>query len=257
MKPFLLFCCGLCFAIQGLAYPPAQQYYELKIYHYHKSAQESVIDQFLEQAWLPAMHRQGIKNIGVFKPITNDTATEKTIYVLVPYQTALQKEKTEAAVGQDAEYLNKGKPYLEAPWDQPPYQRISVQWLKAFRLAPQMELPVLTTPKASHIYELRSYEGPTEAFYHNKVKMFNEGGEIALFKRLGFNAVCYAEVVSGNRMPNLIYLTSFESRESREQHWKTFSDDPEWKRLSALPAYQHNVSRADIILMSATSYSDY
>jgi len=43
---------------------------------------------------------------------------------------------------------------------------------------------------------------------------------------------------------------------SREAHWKTFSADAEWKKLSALPEYQHNVSKADIVFLHATDYSD-
>jgi hypothetical protein len=86
--------------------------------------------------------------------------------------------------------------------------------------------------------------------------MFNEGGEVPLFKRLGFNAVFYADVISGSHMPNLMYMTSFENRAAREEHWKSFSADPEWKKLVALPEYQHNVSKAEVILCHAADYSD-
>ncbi len=87
--------------------------------------------------------------------------------------------------------------------------------------------------------------------------MFNEGGEIKLFKRLSFNAVFYAEVLSGNRMPNLMYMTSFDNMDERNKHWKAFGDDPEWKRLSGLEEYQHTVSKLDIILLHPTSYSAF
>jgi hypothetical protein len=87
--------------------------------------------------------------------------------------------------------------------------------------------------------------------------MFNQGGEIALFKRLNFNAVFYAEVLSGCRMPNLMYMTSFENRSDRDAHWKTFGDDPEWKKLAALPYYQKNVSKNEVMLLHPTEYSDF
>ncbi|MEP7279608.1 MAG: NIPSNAP family protein, partial [Bacteroidota bacterium] len=106
-------------------------------------------------------------------------------------------------------------------------------------------------------YELRSYESPTENLHINKVHMFNEGGEIPLFKRLKFNAIFYADVINGSHMPNLMYMTSFENMEAREQHWKTFATDAEWKKLVALPEYQHNVSKAEIILCRAAGYSDF
>jgi NIPSNAP len=103
---------------------------------------------------------------------------------------------------------------------------------------------------------LRSYESPSEKLYLNKVQMFNEGGEIPLFDRLGFNAVFYADVINGSHMPNLMYMTSFENKSIHDDKWKAFGSDPEWKKLSALPEYQHNVSKADIILMRAADYSD-
>ena len=87
--------------------------------------------------------------------------------------------------------------------------------------------------------------------------MFNQGGEIALFQRLNFNAIFYSAVISGSRMPNLMYMTSFENMDDRNAHWKTFGSDPEWKKLSALPEYQNNVSRNETILMRALPFSDY
>ena len=59
------------------------------------------------------------------------------------------------------------------------------------------------------MYELRSYESPTEELHRIKVNMFNAGGEVTLFKRLDFQAVFYSDVLSGSRMPNLIYMVVF------------------------------------------------
>ena len=78
------------------------------------------------------------------------------------------------------------------------------------------------------VYELRSYEGHTEKISKNKIKMFNDGDEVGLFKRLNFNAVFYGEVVAGSRMPNLMYLTTFENHPDRDAHWKSFSADEYW-----------------------------
>ena len=115
--------------------------------------------------------------------------------------------------------------------------------------------PKLSAPKNERVYELRSYEGASEKLFRNKVQMFNAGKEINLFDRLGFNGVFYGEVVFGAKMPNLIYMTSFANMPARDAHWKAFGSDPEWKRLSALPEYQHNVSRSDITFLRPTDYS--
>ena len=121
---------------------------------------------------------------------------------------------------------------------------------------PSFNTPKFTTPVGDRVYELRSYEGHTEKIYRNKVQMFNKGDEIGLFNRLGFNAVFYGEVMVGPRMPNLMYMTSFENRASRDEHWKAFSTDSQWKTLSAMPEYKNNVSKNTIVFLRPTDYSE-
>jgi hypothetical protein len=235
---------------------PRQEFYEIKVYHLKNVEQEKIVDDYLQHAFLPALHKTGIAKVGVFKPLTNDTAADKLIYVFIPLKSIDQLLSLPAQIGKDNDYNNAGTVYLNAVYTDPPYTRVESILLKAFRLAPQMQLPKLTGPKTDRIYELRSYESATEKLYLNKVQMFNEGGEIPLFDRLGFNAVFYADVVNGSHMPNLMYMTSFENKTIHDEKWKTFGSDPEWKKLSAMPEYQHNVSKADIVLMHAADYSD-
>jgi len=234
-----------------------REFYEFRIYHYTSLEQGIQINTFLEKALLPALHRQGIKNIGVFTALANDTAAVKDIYVLTPYPNLNAKLKADNQLLSDKAYLAAGKDYSDASYDKAPYTRFETILMQAFRDAPVLQKPALSGDREKRVYELRSYESATEKIYRNKVEMFNEGGEVALFKRLGFNAIFYADVISGPRMPNLMYMTSFEDKASRDAHWKTFVDDPEWKRLSGLPQYQKNVSKADIIFLRPTAYSDY
>jgi hypothetical protein len=87
--------------------------------------------------------------------------------------------------------------------------------------------------------------------------MFNEGGEIKLFASLEFNAVFYAEVISGSTMPNLMYLTTFADMATHDAHWDAFRNHPQWKKLSALDEYKHTVSKTVKTLLSPTDYSDF
>jgi hypothetical protein len=234
-----------------------QEFYSIKIYQLKNKEQEERVDKFLKAAYLPALHRLGIPEVGVFKPIGNDTAAIRRIYVLIPLRTLEQFTGLPGSLAKDAQYQADGKDYLEAVYDNVPYLRIESVLLQAFPDMPRHAAPKsLTTPPSERIYELRSYEGPTEKYFTNKVQMFNQGGEIGLFQRLGFNAVFYASVVSGAHMPNLMYMTSFANMAAREEHWKNFSSDPFWKTLSAAPEYQHNVSHIDIVFMHPADYSD-
>lgn len=246
------------FSIVKAAGPAAKQdFFAIRIYQLKSTQQEERVDKFLKGALLPALHRQGMGKVGVFKPLGNDTAAIRRIYVLMSFHSLEQYIQLPARLEKDARYLDDGKDYLDAVHDDPPYVRIETILLQAFPGMTHLEAPAtLTTSAAQRIYELRSYEGPTEKYFSNKVQMFNKGDEIGLFKRLGFNAVFYASVLSGAHMPNLMYMTSFDDMESREAHWKAFGADPYWRQLVAQPQYQHNVSHVDIVFMHPAAYSD-
>jgi len=236
---------------------PSREYYQLIVYHFQNADQEEILDNYLQNALLPALHRAKINNVGVFKSRANDTAADKLIYVFESFTSAEGIVKLSSTLSSDGTYVASADEYLKAPYNKPPFTRIETILLHAFPLAPQMQLPALHSPKKDRVYELRSYESATEEKFHNKVDMFNKGDEIGLFRRLNFNAIFYSEVISGSHMPNLMYMTSFENKEDREQHWKTFVDDPYWKKLSAMPEYQNNVSHIDISFLYPAEYSDF
>ena len=235
---------------------PVRQYYKLTVYHFKDSEQEKMLDQYFSGALLPALHRMKIISAGVFKSLANDTASDKKIYVFIPFNSAIEVQQLNDNLQKDKTYQAAGQEYINAVFSTPPYTRIETILLYAFPLAPRLQLPKLKTAKNERVYELRSYESATEKIFQNKMKMFNEGDEVGLFKRLNFNAVFYSEVIAGPRMPNLMYMTTFENMDDREKHWKAFSDDSEWKKLSGLPEYQKNVQHADIIFLRPTDYSD-
>ena len=56
---------------------------QLTVYHFKDSVQEKILDTYLEQALLPALHKIKYKQVGVFKSWANDTSAVKKIYVLV------------------------------------------------------------------------------------------------------------------------------------------------------------------------------
>lgn len=233
-----------------------RQYFELRVYHTANAQQLAAVDNYLQQALVPALHKANIRNIGVFKLAGNDTAVDKRMYVLIPYKSLEQFDELPRKLQKNKAYEEAGRDYLTAAHNKAPYTRYETVLLYAFEDMPQVRVPALTGKRGDRVYELRSYESATERLYRNKVEMFNKGGEIALFDRLGFNAVFYGEVLSGNRMPNLMYMTSFENRASRDEHWKAFGADPAWKVLSAKPEYQNNVSKIDIFFLTPTDYSD-
>lgn len=234
-----------------------REFYRITVYHFSNQAQEKQLDNYFQNALLPALHKNGIKTVGVFKSWANDTIADKLVYVFIPFRSLDLIDKTEEQLKKDNDYLSAASGFLNSEYKNPPYTRKEVIITKAFPLAPEMQLPHLKSPKHDRVYELRSYESATEQKFQNKVKMFNDGDEVGIFKRLNFNAIFYSEVVVGSKMPNLMYMTSFENRADRDAHWKSFSSDSAWKKLSSMPEYQNNVSHIDISFLYPTDYSDF
>ena len=87
---FILFFALLtCFIARGNA--ADRYYYEIKLYHLKTQQQEDRLDNYLQNAYLPALHRAGIKDVGVFKPVAGDTLG-KRVYVFIPFKSWKQLE---------------------------------------------------------------------------------------------------------------------------------------------------------------------
>jgi len=243
----------ICILISNFTFAKSPYYYQIKVYHLKTSAQEAVVDDYLQNAYLPALHRAGIPAAGVFKPIARDTA-EQLVYVFIPFKKVDDFLGLTSKLDKDAAYQEAGKAYLNAAYNNAPYTRFENILLKAFSAMPEPATePKLSTPKSERVYELRSYEGHTENISLNKIGMFNDA-EISIFTKLNFNAVFYGQVIAGSHMPNLMYLTTFNNKADRDQHWKDFG--PEYKKISTLPQYLNNVLKNVTLFVRPTDYSD-
>lgn len=243
--------CGLFFTAQA----QRGSIFELRRYDLKDDRQLQAVDRFLQAAFLPTLHDAGLKNIGVFTPIGNDTAKVKRIYVLIPYKNWKQYQKIHTRLATN-DFGPAGADFVNAPYNQPPYQRLETTLLEAFRFMPNVAKPNLNGPREDRVYELRSYESATDKLYRSKVHMFNEGGEMAIFDRLKFNPVFYGDVIAGSTMPNLMYMTSFDNMQERNAHWDAFRTDSGWASIKDLPQYANTVSKNTIVLLRPTAYSD-
>lgn len=242
--------------LMAFSNPPKQEYYEIRIYQLANADQEQRLDTYLKNALIPALHKAGSSKVGVFKPVGNDTAAVRKTYVLIPFKSLSEFDELDAKLAKDKSYTDAGSDYINAAHDNPAYARYSKIILKAFSGHPQLTTPSLNGPRNERVFELRSYEGATEKLYRKKVDMFVKGNEIAIFDKLKFNPVFYGEVLAGSAMPNLMYMTSFDNKQSRDEHWKAFGEDPDWKKLQGDKQYDNTVSHIDMTFLTPTDYSD-
>ena len=235
----------------------AREYYLIQIYHCTSNQQIKGVDNYLQNTYLPYLHKSGIKKVGVFAPIVNDSAADKKLYVWIPMQTIDVLDKLDQGIEKLDPFAKNEIVDLDNADSSLPYTRIERIVAKSFKYQTQYEKNSSLTKSPDRIYEYRSYESPTENAHLRKVHMFNEGGEITLFKRLNFNALFYSKAIVGDRLPNLIYITSFNNMADRDDHWKAFSASPEWQSISNMPKYAKSVNRNETVLMTARMYADF
>ncbi|REG84038.1 NIPSNAP family protein [Algoriphagus antarcticus] len=250
-----LLCIVFSLFLSSSLYAQKRDFYELRTYHIENAAQEAMLDDYLSKAFIPAAHKQGIAKVGVFKPIESQPNAGKAVYLFLPFKSMDEYLALEGKLAKDQTYLTAGSAYINAAFDQPPYKRMETSIMQAMTGQPKFAESKLKNDKKERVYELRSYEAATERLYKQKVKMFNSG-EMDIFSRLNCSPIFYAETIAGANMPNLMYMTTHENMEVRNEHWKQFGADPAWAGMKNLPEYQNTVSRNDTKLLYPTAYSD-
>ena len=203
--------------------------FELRRYDIETEAQKAGFDTFAREAAIPALNRAGIEPVGVFYPWEGLSP----IYVLLPHRSLVSFVTVAQKLAQDEEFLQAGAAFLNAPAGAPAYKRMQVQLMAAFEGMPHLETPI---DAPGRVFQLRTYESPSEKTGLKKIEMFNTA-EIDIFRRTGLNPVFFGQTMAGDKMPNLTYMLVFNSMDERAANWKQFVGHPEWKQLSSMPEY--------------------
>jgi NIPSNAP len=209
-----------------------REWYELRVYTFNNAAQAAITENYFEMAAIPALGRIGYKNIGVFKEAK--PGAQPRLFVLIPFASPDNLMVLDEKMAADTLYTQAAASYLNAPATAPAYERIESSLLKAFAAMPVMEIP----QKKERIFELRRYESSGENAGRKKIDMFNNAGEIAIFRRVGLTPVFFGETVIGTMRPNLTYMLQYDDMATHDRNWKLFGNDPEWKRIKSVPGYE-------------------
>lgn len=231
-----------------------REYYELRQYRLRSGPQTRLTNDFLRAALLPALGRLGIGPVGVFNQIIGPE--NPSIYVLMPSTSLKTLVTLEAALSQDAVYQQAGNAFLSAPAASPAYIRMESKLMIAFAGRPRLTLPPQTAARGPRVFELRTYESPSDRDHVRKVEMFHHG-EFDIFRAAGFSPVFYGDTLIGARMPNLTYMLAFDSLDERNRLWDAFQTAPAWKRLTGSPRYNYEsiVTNVTNLIVGPASYS--
>ena len=238
---------------ESAAQQPQREFYELRVYEMPTGNRKGVLNNYLSDAALPAWNRLGIKPVGVFNVVSGSNAL--MLYVLIPYPDLEAFLTAPAKLAADAQNQKAAADYLGASIDNPAYIRYESTLLWAFKNVPRVRVPAETAGNKPRIFELRVYESHSEAAALKKIEMFNEGGEIALFDRVGIRPVFFGQTLAGRRQLNLVYMIVHQDMAARDKAWDIFRNDPGWKKLSTDPAFLNTVSATMVIFLRPATFS--
>src|SRR5258708_12406520 len=113
--------------------------------------------------------------------------------------------------GSGPELMSKDAEFMNGPATALAFKRVESSLMLAVKGMPQMETPV-TTP--GRVFQLRTYESPSVKTGLKKIEMFNDAGEIKLFREVGLNPLFFGQTLVGTKMPNLTYMLLFKPKKT-------------------------------------------
>jgi hypothetical protein len=222
----------------------------LENYYLRHSTQMPRMHEFMSQGMLPALTRIH-KRPAIF--------LEALVAAHIPQYAVLLSVDSleELAALRPRLRADPGFQKAFAAWEngsEPAYEHFSHTLLKVTPYSPEMKPG--GNRSTARVFELRVYHSPTWKQLAALHERFS-GPEIKIFQRVGIHPILYSETVIGPNMPNLTYLTPFDSLAAREKAWDAFGADPEWVKLRKESIDKHGQisSVVQISLFRPTAYS--
>jgi hypothetical protein len=213
---------------------PRREFYQLRRYNLLSGQQLKLTERYFSSALIPALARLGLGPVGAFRlDIGPETPA---YYLLIPGPAVEPLAELELRLPEDAEFLKAADPFWNATSVAPAFQREEISLLAAFEGWPKLTPPAAAASKAKRIFQLRTYESPSNGEHIRKVEMFHSG-EFEIFSNAGFHPVFFGDTLIGSRMPNLTYMLTFADMVELDAKWDVFRNDPAWKKLSTSPRY--------------------
>ncbi|MGD0481339.1 MAG: NIPSNAP family protein [Terracidiphilus sp.] len=212
----------------------AREFYLLRRYQLRSGPQLKLTENYFAGALIPALARMSLGPAGAFKlDIGPETPA---YYLLIPGAGVEMLAELDPRLARDAEFLAAAAPFWNATAGAPAFERVESWLLAAFAGWPQVTPPAAAASKGKRMFQLRTYESPSNGEHVRKVEMFHSG-EFEIFKAAGFHPVFFGDTLVGSRMPSLTYMLSFGDMAELEAKWDVFRNDPAWKKLSADPRF--------------------
>jgi hypothetical protein len=243
-----------------------RDYLLLQRYELEGAAQRARFDAFLRDAAIPALNRLGVRPVGVFYPRETKADPKAKVdlkapvmvpglspaFVLLPHNSVELLLALVDKLLADGQFASKGTDAVDAITGAAAFRRMESSLHLSLRGVPEVEVPLQPRHNAdvrggkaaaqtllspSRVFQLRIYESPSIRCAKKKIEMFNDAGELRIFRRVGLHPVFFGETLAGDKMPNLTYMLGFESAAAQDAAWKKFGSDPDWLKLRKMDEY--------------------
>ncbi len=161
-----------------------RDYFLLQHYNIADGMQKKRLDDFLRNVAVPALNRAGIRPVGVFQPLEG----VGPIYVLLRHKSPETLLGLVDKLLADEEFVGKGADAVAATTGSEAFKRLESSLMIAFKGMPELEVPAKA---AERVFQLRIYESPSLKTARKKIEMFNDAGELKIFRRVGLNPVFF------------------------------------------------------------------
>jgi hypothetical protein len=226
------------------------QYYEFRHYKLTQGDRPQRMNQFASQRLIPLLEKHKFGPAGFFNVVFGEHTP--SLIGLLSYGSLAEREELWSKLGRDPDWQKAVTDLEAAP--EAPFARADSYLVRAASYAPEL----LASPKEQQprYFELRVYRSPTE----RQLRALNErfgGPEVRIFHRVGIHPILYGETVIGPGMPNLVYLTPFETLAERDKAWQAFGADPEWQKVrkESIERGGQVVQDSSITLLRAAAFS--
>jgi hypothetical protein len=253
------FAVSVCGCVAGLALsqgsrvqaaPAPRDVIELKSYVCSSTEKRDRLVRVFDEALIPALNRLGAKKVGVLwtgaELNEGNTNGSTTVWVVAAFPSLEACAASERALLADPAFVKAAAPLFEAPMKDPLFDSCSSALLAAFETVPQVKQ---VTSSPDRLLQLRIYNSYTTERNAKKVAMFEQGGEIGIFRACGMEPVFFGEAVAGDRLPNLTYLLAFANPAEKDAAWARFRAHPDWLKLKADPQYKDTANKITNIVL--------
>lgn len=251
VRTSLVACFLLCVTVgQSWAEPAAREWIDVTQYTCSSVEKRDALIALFDTALIPALNRLGARKVGIFFTDTqtndNNTNYNTSVFVISSFACLCKLATVERSLLADETFMKAAAPLFSAPMADPFFSTQKRALLQAFAQCPELRQPS-TAPE--RLVQLRTYNSYTLERNAAKIAMFEQGGEIALFRKCGMIPAFFAEAVAGDNLPNLTYMLAFDSKAAKDAAWNTFKAHPDWLKLRADPLYKNTANKITNIVL--------